>query len=70
MPDRFTLVDEAISARASFVNLVRFPDPMSYMMVNGLSLGFSAAAAAGLQMAMPERKVVNVVGDGSMLSYP
>jgi benzoylformate decarboxylase len=70
LPDGAIFVDETISNRPSFVNVLRFDDPLSYFAANGLSLGYSPGAAVGMQMALPERQVVNVVGDGSLLYYP
>jgi benzoylformate decarboxylase len=63
-------VDETISNRPSFVNVLRFGDPLSYFAANGLSLGYSAGVAVGIKMAQPQRQVVNVVGDGSLMYYP
>jgi benzoylformate decarboxylase len=70
LPADAVFVDESISNRAAFVNVLHFADPRAYFNVNGLSLGYSVAAAVGIQMAQPERRVVNVVGDGSFLYYP
>jgi benzoylformate decarboxylase len=64
------LVDETISNRPAFVNVLRFGDPLSYFAANGLSLGYSAGAAVGIKLALPDRRVVNVVGDGSLMYYP
>ena len=63
-------VDETISNRPCFVNVLDFPEPLSYFGANGISLGFSVGAAAGLSVARPDRKVVVAVGDGSFLYYP
>lgn len=63
-------VDETISNREAFVSVLDFPDPLSYFAANGLSLGYSPAAAAGIRLALPDRQVVNLVGDGSLLYYP
>jgi benzoylformate decarboxylase len=70
LPPDAVFVDETISNRPSFVNVLRFGDPVSYFAANGLSLGYSGGAAVGMQLALPERRVVNVVGDGSLLYYP
>jgi benzoylformate decarboxylase len=70
LPPDAVFVDEAISNRPAFVNVLRYGDPLSYFSVNGLSLGYSSGAAVGMQMALPDRRVVNVVGDGSLLYYP
>jgi benzoylformate decarboxylase len=63
-------VDESISNRESFVNQVAFADPMAYFAGKGLSLGYSVGAAVGIKLGAPERPVVTVVGDGSLLYYP
>ncbi len=70
IPDEGVFVDETISNRPWFVNVLDFPQPCSYFGANGISLGFSVGAAAGLRMAQPDRKVVVAVGDGSFLYYP
>jgi benzoylformate decarboxylase len=70
LPPGSVFVDETISNRPSFVNVLEFTDPLSYFAANGLSLGYSAAAAAGIKLALPERTVVNIVGDGSLMYYP
>ena len=70
MPPGGILVDETISNRPWFVNTLDFPDPHSYFGANGISLGYSVGAAAGLQVARPDRKIVVAVGDGSFLYYP
>jgi benzoylformate decarboxylase len=70
LPAGAVFVDETISNRPSFVNVLRFADPLSYFAANGLSLGYSAGVAVGIKMAAPDRTVVNVVGDGSLMYYP
>ena len=69
-PTNGVFVDEAISNREAFVNQVAFADPTSYFAGKGLSLGYSAGAAAGIKLGAPERPVITVVGDGSLLYYP
>ncbi|HEU5159068.1 MAG TPA: thiamine pyrophosphate-binding protein [Streptosporangiaceae bacterium] len=69
LPDAI-FVDETISNREAFVNVLDFADPLSYFAANGLSLGYSPGAAVGIQQALPDRRVVNIVGDGSLLYYP
>lgn len=70
LPADVVFVDETISNRPSFVNVLDFSDPLAYFAANGLSLGYSAGAAVGIAQALPQRRVVNVVGDGSLLYYP
>ncbi len=70
LPAGGVFVDETISNRPWFVNVLEFADPLSYMGANGISLGFSVGVAAGLQLGLPDRKIVVAVGDGSFLYYP
>jgi benzoylformate decarboxylase len=70
VPSAAIYVDEAISNRPAFVNAWKFSDPLSFFSANGIALGYSSAVAVGMQMALPERRVVNVVGDGSLMYYP
>jgi benzoylformate decarboxylase len=70
LPSAAIYVDEAVSNRPAFVNALSFSDPMSFFSANGISLGYSVAVAVGMKMAQPERPVVNVVGDGSLMYYP
>jgi benzoylformate decarboxylase len=70
LPSAAIYVDEAVSNRPAFVNALNFSDPMSFFSANGISLGYSVAVAVGMKMAQPERPVVNVVGDGSLMYYP
>jgi benzoylformate decarboxylase len=70
LPSAAIYVDEAISNRPAFVNALNFSDPMSFFSANGISLGYSVAVAVGMKMAQPDRPVVNVVGDGSLMYYP
>jgi benzoylformate decarboxylase len=69
-PANGVFVDEAISNREAFVNQVAFADPKAYFAGKGLSLGYSVGAAIGLRLGQPERPVITVVGDGSLLYYP
>jgi len=70
LPPRSIIVDEAISNREAFVSFLRFDDPLSYFGAKGLSLGHSTGAAIGLKLGAPDRTVVNIVGDGSLMYYP
>ena len=70
LPPRSVMVDEAISNREAFVSFLRFDDPLAYFGAKGLSLGHSTGAALGIKLGAPDRTVVNVVGDGSLMYYP
>jgi benzoylformate decarboxylase len=70
LPSAAIYVDEAVSNRPAFVNALKFRDPMSFFSANGISLGYSVGVGVGMQMALPARRIVNVVGDGSLMYYP
>lgn len=70
LPPDAVIVDESVSNRPALVNVLSFADPIAYFAGNGLSLGYSVGAAVGIQLAVPDRKVVAVVGDGSLMYYP
>ena len=70
LPPRSIIVDEAISNREAFVSFLKFDDPLSYFGAKGLSLGHSTGAAIGLKLGAPDRTVVNIIGDGSLMYYP
>jgi len=64
-PDDGIVVVEAPSATLALRNQLRISRPGSYFFSAGGGLGFGLAAAAGVQLAQPERPVVCVVGEGS-----
>ncbi len=70
LPSAAIYVDEAVSNRPAFVNALKFRDPMSFFSANGISLGYSVGVGVGMQMALPARRIVNVIGDGSLMYYP
>jgi len=70
LPPRSIMVDEAISNREAFVSLAKLGDPLAYFGAKGLSLGHSGGAAIGIKLGAPDRTVVCVVGDGSLMYYP
>jgi glyoxylate carboligase len=63
-------VDEANTATGPFLRLLTYQDPISYYSGKGDSLGYSMASALGMKLAMPNRTIVNVAGDGAALFYP
>ncbi len=66
----FTVVNEAVSNSHWVLQHLHFPDADSLVSGKGGGLGHSMPTALGVQLARPERKVVNIVGDGSFLYYP
>lgn len=65
VPDDAVLVLEAPSATLAVRNRLRIDRPGSYFFGAGGGLGFGLAGALGVQLALPDRRVVCVLGEGS-----
>ena len=65
LPDDGFIVLEAPSSTVALRNQLRISRPNSYLFGAGGGLGFGLAAAVGAQLALPDRPVVCVVGEGS-----
>ncbi len=66
MPDDAAIVLEAPSSTLALRNQLRISKPKSYFFGAGGGLGFGLAAAVGAQIAAPDRKVICVLGEGSV----
>jgi len=64
-PSDGVVVLESPSSTLALRNQLRLSAPGSYYFGAGGGLGFGLAAAVGVQLAQPDRKVVCVVGEGS-----
>lgn len=70
IPDNFVMVDESISNRATFTSTLPFDAPEAYFSTNGGSLGYAIGLASGLHHGGESRRIVTVIGDGSLMYYP
>jgi benzoylformate decarboxylase len=61
------VLEEAPVDRPTLHERLRAREPLGYLSAAQGGLGFAIPAAAGLRMALPQRPVVAVVGDGSAL---
>lgn len=61
------LVEETPSSRPALNDLLPARTPLGFVSAAMGGLGFGLPAAAGLRLALPERPVVAVLGDGSSL---
>jgi benzoylformate decarboxylase len=68
--DDFVMVDEAISNRQVFTATLPFREPRAYLSANGGSLGYAVGLATGLHHGGETRRIIAVVGDGSLMYYP
>src|SRR5207237_9021758 len=64
-PDGGIAVAEAPSSSSALRNRLRLSEPGSYYQSGSGGLGFAISAAVGIQLAVPDRPVVCVVGEGS-----
>ncbi len=67
LPDRAVVVDESTSAKPKLHQYVRIKDPLGHHTSAAGGLGFGMPASVGLKLALPERPVVCVIGDGSSM---
>lgn len=66
LPDDGIIVLESPSSTLALRNQLRISHPGSYFFGAGGGLGFGLSAAIGVQIAEPDRKVVCVLGEGSV----
>jgi benzoylformate decarboxylase len=67
LPADSTLVEEAPSSRPELHSRIPARRPLGFLSAAMGGLGFALPGATGLRMALPNRPVVAVVGDGSSL---
>ena len=58
------VVNEAIRNAPAVLTQIPRSEPLSLIGAAGAGLGYSAGMALGIRLAQPERRVINVVGDG------
>ncbi len=67
LPRNAIVLEEAPVDRPTLHDRLPAREPLGYLSAAQGGLGFAIPAAAGLRMALPQRPVVAVVGDGSAL---
>ncbi len=67
LPPDAVVVDESISSGDGLRTLLRCQDPLSFFGLRGGGIGWGLPAAAGVKLALPDRPVVALVGDGSAM---
>jgi benzoylformate decarboxylase len=66
-PEETSFLDESASSKPRFHKHVRPGTPGGYLTSAAGGLGFCLPASVGLKLAQPERPVVCVIGDGSIM---
>ena len=67
LPKDAVVIDEAVSSSVGIRSLIRSDDPQSFYGLRGGGIGWGLPAAIGVKLALPERPVVALVGDGSAM---
>jgi benzoylformate decarboxylase len=67
LPREAVVVDETISSGRGLRQFLKSDDPQSFFGLRGGGIGWGLPAAIGAKLALPERPVVALVGDGSAM---
>jgi benzoylformate decarboxylase len=67
LPRDAVVVEEALSSSPGIRQLIRSDDAQSYFGLRGGGIGWGLPAAIGVKLALPERPVVGLIGDGSAM---
>jgi benzoylformate decarboxylase len=67
LPKDAIVVEEALSSAPGIRELIRSDDPQSYFGLRGGGIGWGLPAAIGVKLAIPDRPVVALIGDGSAM---
>jgi benzoylformate decarboxylase len=67
LPPEAVVVEEALSSAPGLRELLRSDDPQSFFGLRGGGIGWGLPASIGVKLALPERPVVALIGDGSAM---
>jgi benzoylformate decarboxylase len=67
LPRDAVVIEETLSSAPGIRSLIRSDDAQSYFGLRGGGIGWGLPAAIGAKLALPERPVVALIGDGSAL---
>jgi benzoylformate decarboxylase len=67
LPKDAVVIEEALSSAPGIRSLIRSDDAQSYFGLRGGGIGWGLPAAIGAKLALPDRPVIALVGDGSAL---
>jgi benzoylformate decarboxylase len=67
LPPDAVVVDEGITSAQGLHRFLRSADPKSYFGGRGGGIGWGMPAAVGIKLALPERPMVALIGDGSAM---
>ena len=67
LPPEAVVVDETVSSGANLRRFLKSDDPQSFFGMRGGGIGWGLPAAIGAKIALPDRPVVALIGDGSAM---
>jgi benzoylformate decarboxylase len=67
LPDDAVVIDETISSGTGLRRFLRSDDAQSFFGLRGGGIGWGLPAAIGVKLALPNRPVVALIGDGSAM---
>ena len=67
LPKNAVVVDESVSSSAGLRQFLKTEDPQAFFGLRGGGIGWGLPAAVGIKLALPDRPVVALVGDGSAM---
>lgn len=68
LPANALVIDEGLTTSGPLHRAIKFNQPRGYFSIQGGAIGWGCGAAVGAALGRPDRKIVAVIGDGS-LSY-
>jgi benzoylformate decarboxylase len=67
LPKDAVVIDETVSSSTGLRQLVKSDDPQSFFGLRGGGIGWGLPASLGVKIALPDRPVIALVGDGSAM---
>jgi benzoylformate decarboxylase len=67
LPKDAVVIDETVSSSGGLRQLVRSDDPQSFFGLRGGGIGWGLPASIGVKIALPDRPVICLSGDGSAM---
>ena len=67
LPDDAVVIDETVSYGMGLRRFLKSNDPKSFFGLRGGGIGWGLPAAIGVKLALPDRPVVALIGDGSAM---
>ena len=65
LPKDAVVIEEVLSSAPGARSLINSDDPQSFFALRGGGIGWGLPAAIGAKLALPDRPVVALIGDGS-----